>query len=86
MQLKELFANETSRANTDYVKNIIYQEPGLYEELFELELKNKEPDLKPELLSAIELAMQEGTAGVKNRGNRMLKKLRKETGGLNSQS
>ena len=170
MQFKELFANETSRANTDYVKDIIYQKPELFEELFELVLKNeephsrraiwvfdscdeefpgiakhflpqlidkfdtfghdglkrhslrilsrheipeesevkvlnfcfqmltlfeaaaikvhamqilynlsqKEPELKPELVSAIELAIQEGTAGVKNRGHRMLKKLRKE--------
>ncbi len=170
MEFKELFAHETSRANTDYVKEIIYQKPELYEELFELVLKNedpysrraiwvfdscdeelpgvakpflprlianlnlfdhdgmkrhslrilsrhkipddqkvkvidfcfqmltlfeaaaikvhamqilynisqKEPGLKPELISAIELAMQEGTTGVKNRGNRMLKKLYKE--------
>lgn len=170
MHLKELFANETSRANTDYVKDIIYQKPQLYKELFALVLKNeepysrraiwvfdscdeelmgvakpylpklinhldtfdhdgmkrhalrilsrheipedqtvkvldfcfrmltlfeaaaikvhamqilynisqKEPGLKPELLSAIELAVQEGTTGVKNRGNRMITKLRKE--------
>ena len=170
MQFKELFANETSRANTDYVKDIIYQKPELYQELFELVLENeepysrraiwvfdscdeeipgvaipflprlidnlekfehdglkrhslrilsrhvipekqtvvvlnfcfkmltlfeaaaikvhamqilyeisqKEPDLKPELISAIEMAIQEGTAGVKNRGDKMLKKLRKE--------
>lgn len=170
MQFKELFSSETSRANTDYVKGIIFQKPELYEELFELVLENedphsrraiwvfdacdeelsgvarpflprlidhldvfdhdgmkrhslrilsrhelperqtvqvldfcfkmltlfeaaaikvhamqilynisqKEPGLKPELISAIELAIQEGTTGVKNRGNRMLKKLRKE--------
>lgn len=170
MQLKELFANETSRSNTDFVKELIYQKPELYEELFELVIRNeepysrraiwvfdacdeeypgvakpflphlidkfdhfnhdgmkrhtlrilsrhqipedkevkvidfcfdmlrlfeaaaikvhamqilynisqKEPDLKPELYTAIELAMQEGTTGVKNRGAKMLKKLAKE--------
>ena len=41
-------------------------------------ISQKEPGLKPELISAIELAIQEGTTGVKNRGQRMLKKLRKE--------
>lgn len=172
MQFKDLFANETSRANTDYVKNIIHQKPEIYEDLFELVLKNEEPysrraiwvfdscdeerpgmakpflpklidhldkfdhdgmkrhslrilsrnkipekqtvkvldfcfkmltlfeaaaikvhamqilynisqhvpELKPELISAIEMAVQEGTTGVKNRGYRMLKKLRKEIG------
>jgi len=170
MDLKDLFEHETSRANTDYVKNIIYQKPELYEELFELVLQNKDPhsrraiwvfdacdeelkgiakpflpklienldkfthdgmkrhslrilsrheisenqmvkvmdfcfkmltlfeaaaikvhamqilynisqkvpEIKPELISAIELSVQEGTTGVKNRGHRMLKKLYKE--------
>lgn len=170
MQLKDLFEHETSRANTDYVKNIIYQKPELYKDLFELVLKNQEPysrraiwvfdacdeelkgvakpflptlienldtfshdgmkrhslrilsrheitedqmvrvmdfcfkmltlfeaaaikvhamqilynisqkvpEIKPELISAIELTVQEGTTGVKNRGFRMLKKLYKE--------
>lgn len=170
MHLKDLFEHETSRANTDYVKNIIYQKPELYEELFELVLQNKDPhsrraiwvfdacdeelqgvakpflpklienldkfthngmkrhslrilsrhkipddqlvkvmdfcfkmltlfeaaaikvhamqilynisqkvpEIKPELISAIELSVQEGTTGVKNRGFRMLKKLYKE--------
>lgn len=170
MDIKDLFEHETSRANTDYVKNIIYQKPELYEELFELVLQNtdphsrraiwvfdtcdeelkgvakpflpklienletfshdgmkrhslrilsrheipeiqlvkvmdfcfkmltlfeaaaikvhamqilynisqKVPEIKPELISAIELSVQEGTTGVKNRGFRMLKKLYKE--------
>lgn len=174
MQLKDLFESETSRATTDYVKDIIFQKPELYEEVFELVLQNeepysrraiwvfdavdeelngvakpflpllidkldafehdglkrhsmrllsrhkipeeqtvkvldycfkmltlyeaaaikvhamqilynlsqKEPDLKHELISAIELTVQEGTTGVKNRGQRMLKKLRKEVRGL----
>jgi hypothetical protein len=42
------------------------------------DISQKEPDLKPEVISAIELAIQEGTTGVKNRGRRMLKKLYKE--------
>ena len=170
MHLKDLFANETSRANTDFVKDLIYQKPELYEELFELVIKNeepysrraiwvfdacdeeypgvavpylpvlinnlenfdhdgmkrhtlrilsrheipknqivkvldfcftmlklfeaaaikvhamqilyqitlKEPELKPEAYAAIELAIQEGTTGVKNRGMKMLRKLSKE--------
>ena len=41
-------------------------------------LSQEESDLKPELISAIEQAVVEGTTGVKNRGHRMLKKLYKE--------
>lgn len=43
MQLKELFINENSRANVDFVSNIICRKPELYQELFELVLLNQEP-------------------------------------------
>jgi hypothetical protein len=41
-------------------------------------ISQKVPEIKPELISAIELSVQEGSTGVKNRGFRMLKKLYKE--------
>lgn len=37
-----------------------------------------EPDLKKELADSIEWRINEGTAGFKNRGNKMMKKLRSE--------
>lgn len=175
MELKELFAQETARAVTDQVKEIIYQRPELYEEVLQLVLKNEEPysrraiwvfdavdeelgevaapflpqligqfdhfghdalrrhtlrilsrheipeayqvrvidtcfkmlqmnvaaaikvhamqvlynlsqqqtGLKHELISALELNVREGCTGVKNRGNRLLKKLKKEIHGWN---
>ena len=43
-------------------------------------ISEQEPQLKPELISAIELVVVEGSTGVKNRGHRMLKKLYKEIG------
>jgi hypothetical protein len=170
MQLKELFHDETSRATTDQVKEIIWQKPEIYEELFELVLQDEdpysrramwvfdtcdeelpgiakqylpvlidrlstfthsglrrhslriltryaipgekvvallnfcfemlqgaepaavkvhamqilynisqdEPELKQELIPAIELAIQEGTTGTRNRGSKLLKKLSQE--------
>ena len=170
MQLKDLFAHETSRANTDFVRNIIYQKPELYEEVVEIVISNEEPhsrraiwvmdicdeenpgfaepylgrlidnletfkhdglrrhslrmlsryripdekivqvmdfcfdslkmnqaaaikvhamsilhsisqrvpEIRYELATAVELSIQEGTAGVKNRGGRLLKQIRKE--------
>jgi hypothetical protein len=39
----------------------------------------EEPGLSHEFISAIELAMAEGTAGVKNRGKKILRKLNKLT-------
>lgn len=172
MQLRDLFADETSRSNTDYVISIINQRPEIYEEVVELVFKNEEPfsrraiwvmdacdeadpglaqpylnrlidhidsfnhdglkrhslriltryripddrmvqvmdfcfsmlkkfeaaaikvhameilyrlshripEIKSELAAAIELSMQEGTVGVKNRGAKTLKKLYSEMG------
>jgi hypothetical protein len=170
MHFNPLFAHETSRSNTDYVRDIIYQKPELYGEVVEIVLLNEEPysrraiwvmdicdeenpgfaepylasliylfdqfnhdgmrrhtlrmlsrhkipedqtvrvmdicfsmltlyqaaaikvhameilyklshrfpEIKRELAEAIELSIQEGTAGVKNRGKRTLQKLYKE--------
>ncbi len=43
MQLKTLFADETSRANTDFVLNIILQKPELLNELIDLVSLKEEP-------------------------------------------
>ena len=43
-------------------------------------LSHRVPEIKHELAAAIEMSMTEGTAGVKNRGAKMLKKLQKEIG------
>jgi len=43
MQLKTLFADETSRANTDFVLNIILQKPVLLNELIDLVSLKEEP-------------------------------------------
>jgi len=43
MQLKSLFADETSRANTDFVLNIILQKPELLNELTDLVFLKEEP-------------------------------------------
>ena len=43
MQLKDLFIDETSRSNTDYVKNLVFQKPELFRELVEIGLNNEEP-------------------------------------------
>ena len=43
MQLKNLFADETSRANTDFVLNIILQKPELLNELIDLVFLKEEP-------------------------------------------
>jgi hypothetical protein len=43
MQLKTLFENETSRANTDFVLGIILQKPALLKELVDLVFLKEEP-------------------------------------------
>jgi hypothetical protein len=41
-------------------------------------LSQRMPEIKNELVSATELAIQEGSSGVKNRGVRLLDRLMKE--------
>jgi hypothetical protein len=43
MQLKELFADETSRSVTDYVMGLVEQQQALYEEVVEVVFQNEEP-------------------------------------------
>lgn len=43
MQLKDLFTDETSRPNTDFVLGIIRQKPELYDELAELVFSKEQP-------------------------------------------
>lgn len=45
-------------------------------------MSNKEQGLKYELVTAIELQMHGGSAGLKNQGNKMLRKLKKEINNL----
>ncbi|HEY9114617.1 MAG TPA: hypothetical protein VIN10_07940 [Bacteroidales bacterium] len=43
MNLREIISSEMSRSNTDYVREIILQNPGLFNEAFELVILNEEP-------------------------------------------
>ena len=43
MNLKEIISSEMSRKNTDYVKEIILNQPSLFREVFKLVILNEEP-------------------------------------------
>ena len=63
-----LLSENSSIANKAYSMELLYK------------ISEIEPDLKTELIAAIEEQIPEGSTGIKTIGRRLLKKLFKETG------